>query len=91
MPQGQEAGFAKVLNLRTTAEADVPAELREQFHKAHESLEEAAAEQDDKLLEEFLAGQPDPDKAPERFVKFDADKDGVLSRDEFIDSGNVPR
>jgi elongation factor G len=58
MPQGKEASFAKVLNLRTTPEADVPAELREQFHKAHEALEEAAAEQDDKLLEEFLAGQP---------------------------------
>lgn len=57
MPEGKEAGFKKVLNLRTTPEADVPAELREQFHKAHESLEEAAAEQDDKLLEEFLAGQ----------------------------------
>src|SRR5438552_272957 len=40
-----------------TSEADVPAELRDQFHKAHESLEEAAAEQDDKLLEEFLGGQ----------------------------------
>src|SRR5204863_2065718 len=58
MPQGKAAEFTKVLNLRTTPEADVPAELRGQFHKAHESLEEAAAEQDDKLLEEFLAGQP---------------------------------
>ena len=57
MPQGKEAGFTKVLNLRTTPEADVPAELRAQFHKAHEALEEAAAEQDDKLLEEFLGGQ----------------------------------
>jgi elongation factor G len=57
LPVGKEAGFSKVLNLRTTPEADVPAELREQFHKAHESLEEAAAEQDDKLLEEFLGGQ----------------------------------
>ncbi|MEI6084831.1 MAG: elongation factor G [Verrucomicrobiota bacterium] len=57
MPLGQEAGFSKVLNLRTTPEADVPAELRAQFHKAHEALEEAAAEQDDKLLEEFLGGQ----------------------------------
>lgn len=57
MPLGKEAGFTKVLNLRTTPEADVPAELREQFHKAHEALEEAAAEQDDKLLEEFLGGQ----------------------------------
>lgn len=57
LPLGQEAGFTKVLNLRTTPETDVPAELREQFHKAHEALEEAAAEQDDKLLEEFLGGQ----------------------------------
>ena len=57
LPVGKEAGFSKVLNLRTTPESDVPAELREQFHKAHESLEEAAAEQDDKLLEEFLGGQ----------------------------------
>ena len=57
MPLGKEAAFSKVLNLRTTPEADVPADLREQFHKAHEALEEAAAEQDDKLLEEFLGGQ----------------------------------
>jgi elongation factor G len=58
MPHGKEANFDKVFNLRTTPEADVPAELRDQFHKAHEALEEAAAEQDDKLLEEFLGGQP---------------------------------
>jgi len=57
MPLGKEADFSKVLNLRTTPEDDVPAELRAQFHKAHEALEEAAAEQDDKLLEEFLGGQ----------------------------------
>ena len=57
LPVGKEAGFSKVLNLRTTPESEVPAELREQFHKAHEALEEAAAEQDDKLLEEFLGGQ----------------------------------
>ena len=41
--------------------------------------------------EEFLANQPDPDKAPARFLQFDADNDGVLSRDEFILSGKVPR
>ena len=34
--------------------------------------------------EEFLANQPDPDKAPARFTLFDADKDGVLSREEFV-------
>jgi iduronate 2-sulfatase len=37
--------------------------------------------------EEFLAKQPDPDKAPARFIEFDIDKDGFLSRDEFIHMG----
>jgi iduronate 2-sulfatase len=37
--------------------------------------------------EEFLADQPDPDKAPARFPLFDTDKDGVLSREEFIRAG----
>lgn len=37
--------------------------------------------------EEFLANQPDPDKAPERFTRFDADKDGVLSKEEFVTQG----
>ena len=41
--------------------------------------------------EEFLTGQPDPDKAPARFLQFDADKDGALNREEFIHSGKVPR
>ena len=40
--------------------------------------------------EEFLADQPDPDKAPARFLQFDTDKNGTLSRDEFIYSGKVP-
>jgi elongation factor G len=57
LPVGKETGFSKVLNLRTTPEAEVPGDLRDQFHKAHESLEEAAAEQDDKLLEKFLGGE----------------------------------
>ncbi len=37
--------------------------------------------------EEFLANQPDADKAPARFTQFDADKDGFLSREEFVTSG----
>jgi iduronate 2-sulfatase len=37
--------------------------------------------------EEFLANQPDPDEAPKRFVAFDTDKDGFLSKDEFITMG----
>jgi len=57
LPVGKEAGFSKVVNLRTTPEAEVPAEVRDQFKSAHDSLEEAAAEQDDKLLEEYLGGQ----------------------------------
>ena len=57
LPVGKEAGFSKVVNLRTTPEAEVPAELRDQFKSAHDNLEEAAAEQDDKLLEQYLGGQ----------------------------------
>ncbi len=38
-------------------------------------------------LEEFLAGQPDPDEAPKRFPSFDKNKDGFLSREEFIKGG----
>ena len=37
--------------------------------------------------DEFLKNQPDPDKAPERFVRFDADRNGELSRDEFVTQG----
>lgn len=36
---------------------------------------------------EFLANQPDPDRAPERFTRFDANKDGELSREEYITEG----
>lgn len=57
LPVGKEAEFNKVINLRTTPENEVPKELKEPFAKAHQALEEAAAEQDDKLLEEFVAGQ----------------------------------
>jgi elongation factor G len=57
LPIGKEAGFSKVINLRTTPEGEVPAELKKEFASAHEALEEAAAEQDDKLLEEYLGGQ----------------------------------
>lgn len=41
--------------------------------------------------EEFLANQPDPDKAPARFMDFDTNKDGALSRDEFILMGKKPK
>jgi elongation factor G len=57
LPVGTQSSFSKVINLRTTPEAEVPAELKDAYASAHESLEEAAAEQDDKLLEEYLGGQ----------------------------------
>ncbi len=40
-------------------------------------------------LEEFLRNQPDPDQAPARFPKFDANKDGFLSEEEYVKSGKV--
>jgi len=40
-------------------------------------------------LEEFLIGQPDPAEAPKRFQLFDVNKDGVLSREEFINAGKT--
>jgi iduronate 2-sulfatase len=46
---------------------------------------------DDQLTRaEFLANQPDPAEAPKRFERFDANKDGILSRDEFIHMGRKP-
>ncbi|HUI08081.1 MAG TPA: elongation factor G [Verrucomicrobiae bacterium] len=57
LPVGAQSSFAKVINLRTTPENEVPAELKDAFGSAHESLVEAAAEQDDKLLEKYLGGE----------------------------------
>ncbi len=41
--------------------------------------------------EEYLANQPDPEKAPARFDQFDVNKDGVLSREEFVTQGGKGR
>lgn len=38
-------------------------------------------------LEEYLAKQPKTDEAKNRFAKFDKNKDGYVTRDEFIGSG----
>lgn len=38
-------------------------------------------------LDEYLARQSDKEAAKERFKKFDADKDGFVSREEFITGG----
>ena len=39
--------------------------------------------------EEFLAGQPDPDEAPNRFPRFDKNGDEVLSEIEFVSGGKL--
>ncbi len=36
---------------------------------------------------EFLLEQPDPDQAPKRFEQFDTDKNGELSKEEFVTQG----
>ncbi len=38
-------------------------------------------------LEEFLTGQPDPERAPARFPRFDTNGDGQLTVEEFVKSG----
>ena len=38
-------------------------------------------------LDEYLAKQSDAEAAKERFKKFDADKNGSVSREEFIRGG----
>jgi iduronate 2-sulfatase len=46
------------------------------------------ADQDGFLnMEEFLSRQPDPDRAPARFPKFDRDGDAKLSVDEYVRGG----
>lgn len=40
--------------------------------------------------QEFLAHQPDPEQAPQRFPRFDSNADGKLSADEFIAGGRKP-
>ena len=57
---------------------------------ASTSLSALDLNKDGKLTrEEFLANQPDPDKAPERFIRFDADKSGDLSKEEFVSQGKA--
>jgi iduronate 2-sulfatase len=41
--------------------------------------------------EEFLTGQPDPDEAPARFVRFDVNQDGFVDHEEFITGGHPAR
>jgi elongation factor G len=57
LPVGKGGGFNKVVSLLSSKEADVPAELKEQFAAARESLSEAVAEADDALLEKYLGGE----------------------------------
>ena len=40
--------------------------------------------------EKFLAGQSDPAAAPARFLRFDRDKDNVLTQGEFVRMGKAP-
>lgn len=57
LPLGNQASFSKAVTIVTRAETDLPAELQEMARPAREAIEEAAAEQDDALLEKYLGGE----------------------------------
>lgn len=41
--------------------------------------------------DEFMKGQPDPLEAPKRFLAFDLNKDGFLSKEEFVTAGRTTK
>jgi len=53
VPVGKEASFSKTVNLLTCADADVPAE----FAGAKDALQEAAAADDETLIEKYFGGE----------------------------------
>jgi len=53
VPVGKETGFSKTVNLLTCADGDVP----EDFAGAKDALQEAAASDDEKLIEKFFNGE----------------------------------
>jgi elongation factor G len=57
VPEGKGESLKQVDSLLLTKEAEVGAAVKEQFVSARESLAEAVAEEDDKLLEKYLGGE----------------------------------
>lgn len=53
VPVGKEAAFSKTVNLLTCADAEVPSE----FAAAKDALQEAAAADDEKLIEKYFGGE----------------------------------
>jgi iduronate 2-sulfatase len=79
-PQISAAGAAKQTNAKPA-----PAKGKQDRSAMFDARDK---NKDGKLSrEEFLASQPDPDKAPARFPQFDTNSDGFLSREEFVTSG----
>lgn len=65
-----------------------PAEGKKPVKDRGKMFDQRDKDKDGQLTqEEFLFNQPDPNEAPKRFTKFDADGNGTLSRDEFIKGG----
>lgn len=73
--------------------ANVPRPLTAKQKQERTALfEKKDTDRDNQLTRaEFLANQPDPAEAPQRFERFDANKDGILSRDEFVHMGAPPK
>ena len=73
---------AKAAKGKSANTADQPAQDRASL------FEKKDKKHDGKLtLENFLANHPSPEKAKSNFEKWDANKDGYIDRDEFINMG----
>jgi hypothetical protein len=77
-PAGKPKGISKSPTKPATTSTDEPRDVRyDRLYPGKAKL----------TLDEYLARQSNGDEAKGRFTKFDKDKDGFLSREEFIKGG----
>ncbi len=57
LPVGSEASFSKVVNVLSTPEGEIPAELKDQVELYKGQLLDTVAESDEELMERYLGGE----------------------------------